>query len=112
MASFRKHELLVPEEELEFESTAGLGVPRWVRYGSVVAAVALTAARLGGIAYADDGGHSGGLGHGGDGHGHGGGDGDGHCHAFTQAPASSAAMNNRHDGGSAKPVQVVNAIQV
>src|SRR5438067_9944179 len=110
MASTTKRELLVPDEDLELESIAGVGIPRWVRYGSVVAAVALTAARLGGIAYADDGGHSGGHGgHGGDGHGHGGGDGDGHGHSATQAPASTAAMNNRHDGGSAKPAQAVNA---
>src|SRR5712692_3227321 len=51
---------LIPMQDIdEFVNEAVL--PRWVKYGGVVAGAALVLARLGGIAYADDG-----HGHGGD----------------------------------------------
>jgi len=114
MAKSRLVPELVPLDELETQPTSGLGIPGWVRYGSVIAAVALTAARVAGVAYADDGGHSGGGHSGGGDHGGHGGDHAGHGadHAATvQAPVSASATHSDR-GGTPKAVQAVNATQV
>src|SRR5438309_3843346 len=105
---YRQRDPLVPPQDVDEFVSRNL-VPRWVKYGSVVTGAALVLARLGGIAYADDGGH-GGSGHGG---GHGDGDhGGGHA-AMTHAPAAPAAAHSSgHGGGSAKAVQPASATSV
>jgi hypothetical protein len=80
-------EPLVPPSEVE-EFVQETVIPRWVKYGGVVAGAALVLARLGGVAYADDGNH----GHAGD-HDH---DGVGPHHA-THAGVSA------HSGGDSSP---------
>ena len=75
--ALRTRDPLIPFESLPETVNQSL-IPGWVKFGGVVAGAALVLARLGGVAYADDGHHGGGSG--------------GHRRAMAQAvPGRSSA---------------------
>src|SRR5579884_3487290 len=108
----QRMEQLIPREELDSLDTAPAVIPRWVKYGSILTGAALLLARLGGIAYADGGGHGGHGGHGGSDHAKSGHGGDHGGHMATQPPAAPAAKGGSHHGGSARAARAENATTV
>jgi hypothetical protein len=105
-------EQLIPREELASLEAAPAVIPRWVKYGSIITGAALLLARLGGVAYADGGGHGAHGGHGDGDHAKSGHGGDHGGHMATQAPAAPPAKAGSRHGGSAKAVQTQNATDV
>ncbi|HEX6511804.1 MAG TPA: hypothetical protein VF157_05870, partial [Chloroflexota bacterium] len=96
-----QHEPLIPRESID-DFVQETVIPRWVKYGGVVAGAALVMARLAGVAYADGGDH----------HGHAGDHGEHGDHAVPAHGAPALAHGLSHSEGTPAASHVAGATTV